>query len=231
MSPGGKYWHPTCMHHRKTQAHSDILKCRFYVGIIMTRLFLSLSLIAIFSVPAEATTFAGTYGDGTCVNGDVTASSLSVTYDATSCIGRIEGNDAAEGGDPLMGLLEDGVFGDYEWEFLGKSDDSPPAFAADHDETSGEWWLNAGDVINGPFAISFKHGSGWSAFYFESVVGVTHGAFTLPYLESGGERELSHASLFVVNQVTIPAPGGLVLFAAGLAVFAAFRRRLTSTSI
>ncbi|GAB4125330.1 MAG: hypothetical protein Kow00104_10070 [Rhodothalassiaceae bacterium] len=178
------------------------------------------------SAPVHAIEFISGYGNGTCVSGTVTASSSAMTFQADYCIGRIKGNDAASGGDPLMSLLEGGVFGDHDWTFFGKSDDPNSDIGATHDVTSGTWWLHPGLSISGPFVISFKHGNGWSAYFFESVANVRYGTFTLPWLKNGKDLALSHVSLFVGNSVPpIPLPATILLFLAGLAALPLARRR------
>lgn len=178
------------------------------------------------SAPVRAIEFISGYGDGTCVSGMVTASSSAMTFQADYCIGRIKGNDAASGGDPLMSLLEGGVFGDHDWTFLGKSDESGSGIDASHGRTSGYWWLHPGLSISGPFVISFKHGNGWSAYFFEDVMNVRYGYFQLPWLKNGKDLALSHVSLFVGSSVPpIPLPATILLFLAGLAALPLARRR------
>lgn len=189
----------------------------------------AIALMLFVASPSYATTYAGV-GDMSCLSGNVAANTSSGSVLADMCIGRMSGNDAKNGGYPLMGMLnDDDVFGDYDWVFMGKSDEGD--FYADENKKSGTWSLLSGALpINGPFAISFKHGNGFSVYFFENALAVTSGTFSLP--GSGRKNKvfaLSHASLFITTKVTsIPLPAASLLFGAGLFGYGLMRRRQKS---
>ncbi|GEQ96424.1 hypothetical protein JCM17844_00610 [Iodidimonas gelatinilytica] len=168
--------------------------------------------------------------DTSCTTGNATvvdASGVSVGF--SSCIGRISGNDAARGGALMLGMLnDDDVFGDLDWVFAGKSDSGD--FWADEGEDYGHWGLFAGLApISGPFVVSFKHGNGFSAYFFDGVTSVKGGWFSLPVTRANGRTNaLSHASLFLAQTTSIPEPLSLALFGFGLMGLVVVQRRRLS---
>jgi hypothetical protein len=176
-------------------------------------------------------------GSLSCDAGTVTAKGTNGTsYGATKCAGTYQGNDTGSG-DPLLTLLKSGsLFGEeigsWDWELSGKSDGGGGEFGLGAPETnSGEWSLNT--AIEGPFILSLKSSTSWSAYYFENLdSAITGGAFdTLGVAvnqNNGKGKGLSHASLFVASkQFTdtpetqeVPEPGTLFgLLTLGSVVF------------
>lgn len=193
---------------------------------LLAALIIGLGLNPIKSQAAEIV--AGGLGDGSCGNATVTAHEASgAVVNFKSCIGRLAGNDAKGDGDPLLLLLNDeDIFGATDWIFFGKSDGNAPAFLASNDQTSGTWslWDDAASIA-GPFVISFKHGNGFSAFFFDDLISVRGGDFALSPALSGGGRNnrvnaLSHASVFLsptTSTITaVPLPATLVFLGFGL---------------
>ncbi|GAK33388.1 hypothetical protein AQ1_01278 [alpha proteobacterium Q-1] len=186
-------------------------------------------VLGLVPVKSQATEIvAGGLGDGSCGNATVTAHEASgAVVNFKSCVGRLAGNDATGDGDPLLSLLNDeDIFGATDWIFFGKSDGNNPAFLASTDQTSGIWSLwDDTAAIAGPFVISFKHGNGFSAFFFDDLISVRGGDFALSSALSGGGRNnrvnaLSHASVFLSpttsTTVAVPLPATLVFLGFGL---------------
>lgn len=131
----------------------------------------------------------------TCSTGSVTALGLG---SATACIGSFAGNDAqGDGSGALLNQLSTGVFNDLtQWEFVGKSDEG--AFDVTNGN-SGSWNIASG--ITGPFVLSLKASTSWSAYFFEGLEDfqVFSGTWTTTGVSTnakGTARALSHATLY-----------------------------------
>lgn len=154
-------------------------------------------------------------GTLSCDAGTVTATGTNgISYGATKCAGTYEGNDTGAG-DPLLTLLNSGTLfgseiGSWDWELSGKSDGGGGEFGLGAPETSsGDWSLKT--AIEGPFILSLKSSTSWSAYYFENLdSAITGGAFdTLGVAvnsNNGKGKGLSHASLFVASKQFVDEP-------------------------
>lgn len=152
-----------------------------------------------------------------CSSGSVTAGDSS----AIACEGSFEGNDTGAG-DPLLTALNDGMFanlvGDLQWDLFGKSDENS-SFTADNGLTSGTWSVL--EAITGPFVISLKSGTSYSAYLFDGKTPVTSGTFEtlgVSVNNKGKAQALSHASLFVAqsNGSTVDVPEPATALALGM---------------
>jgi hypothetical protein len=166
---------------------------------------LAVGLLSILSLPANATN---------CSAGSVTAFGLGAS---TKCIGSFSGNDAqGDGSGALFDQLSTGVFnGLKKWQFVGKSDAG--AFKTSSGN-SGTWSIANG--ISGPFVLSLKSSTSWSAYFFEGKddLKAFQGTWNTTGVSTnrrGIAQDLSHATIYraVVDPPrpprpkTVPEPG------------------------
>lgn len=204
---------------------------------------LAVGLLSLPALPANAkpataanTTAANTTAANTtaasataCSLGSVSAFSLG---SSTSCIGSFSGNDAqGDGSGALLNKLSTGVFKDLKtWQFVGKSDESP--LFKTSAGTSGNWSIANG--ITGPFVLSLKSSTAWSAYFFENtndlkVFGGTWTTAGVSTNKQGQVQDLSHATLYRAvitppppKPKSVPEPGTMA--ALGLLAVGAFGR-------
>lgn len=157
---------------------------------------------------------------------------------ATACAGAFNGNDTGSGA-PLETKLDNGLFASYvgagDWSLVGKSDSND--FTAGS-ASNGNFDLTniASDLMSGPFVISLKASTKYSAYLFKNYDFVTNGwaglynTIGVSTNNRGIAQGLSHASVFKLNvvqqppQVKIPEPATMM----GLGVVASamlIRRR------
>lgn len=189
-------------------------------------------------VPAQASLILNQGGPTAQVT-DVKAydSNNNFLGNATLASGSYSGNDATGSGQPLLGALNDGLFGNDTWTFLGKSDEADfGPFSSNPNSTWG--FLVLDDPIDGPVALSLKAATNFSVYFFdESFTDIksfkfkTDGTALNP---QGQPQDLSHASLFAVlgngepgepGDPVIPEPTSLLVWSViGLGVYAMGRR-------
>jgi hypothetical protein len=169
---------------------------------------LSVSLLAVSAVSLSAVSAsAAAIGTVSCKSGSVTATGFG---GATACAGSFSGNDTGAG-NPLLTSLNGGLFssftGNTTWKLLGKSDAANSGFTASNGATKGSWSLL--QAITGPFVISLKSSTGYSAYFFDGKTPITSGTFNtlgVSVNKQGKAQALSHASIFVTRVNRIPEP-------------------------
>ncbi len=168
------------------------------------------SLMAAGAIAITATSsYAQAFNQTDCLLGTVTAGGNGYT----SCAGSFSGNDTGAGS-PLLTALMNGLFDGYSsaegvWSLFGKSDDQSGNVVAGS-AASGSWSIGGGQSLTGPFVVSLKGSTFYSAYLFDGDFGdVTGGNFnTLGVAQKsrGGSPGLSHASIFVFTPNTPSTP-------------------------
>ncbi|MDX2097483.1 MAG: PEP-CTERM sorting domain-containing protein [Leptolyngbyaceae cyanobacterium bins.59] len=151
-----------------------------------------------------------------CTDASVTANGFSYT----ACSGPLPGNDTGNQGTLLARLngtgafaptgLFDNIVGDRTWSLFGKSDASGDTVEADNGDAKGDWSVSG---ITGPFVLSLKTSTSYSAYLFTGLTGTIQGLFDTIGVELAGQgndptkgKDLSHASIFVASGGTTPPP-------------------------
>jgi hypothetical protein len=167
---------------------------------------------------------------GTPVSAFASSCSITDVSSSQACIGPVSGNDSAS---LLNSYNVSGAFGINQWVFAEKieADDGGPEreTAIDvgfdmlppllEEMKSGVWKLNSNIFDNfDNVALVLKAGPEFSAYLLD-------GSSTIGVWSTQGwtKKSLSHASVYVVSSVPIPA--ALWLFGSGLVGLATFSRR------
>ena len=159
------------------------------------------TLVASSLLGAAAVGFSAGEANAQWGSTDCTAGGLGL-LEYAACVTE-EGNDVGNQGTLLSGLQSGTLFSGFdtsafEWSILGKSDDKGGVLAAP-ESSSGTWSL-AGLNITGPFVVSLKAGSEYSAYYFNNVTeAISSGTFS-----TANNRDLSHMT---IATATNPNPG------------------------
>jgi len=148
----------------------------------------------------------GSFSVTNCANGSVIAGGLGFS----DCAGTFTGNDTGAG-NPLLTALMGGLFEGYSsaegtWSLYGKSDDGNSKLTAGNGLTSGTW--NVSEAIKGPFVMSLKASTFYSAYLFDNVGSFTGGTFNtsgVAQKSNGSSPALSHGSLFVFTPNAKPS--------------------------
>jgi hypothetical protein len=159
----------------------------------------------------------------------------------TSCISGV-GNDVQSGkqGEILYDQLATGVFGGLKnWSLLGKVNDGETGsnFNWTNSTSSGNkgtWSVKT--PIDGPFVLSLKSGTAWSAYYFASASAVTQGTWDTLGVVTGQKpgQALSHASIFVAPATRpqeVPEPATFVGLGLVGAASLKMRRRIQQKAV
>jgi PEP-CTERM motif len=197
-------------------------------ALVQTSL-LTVGLVSLAALPSQAAKVVNNpLPAATCASGSVSAVGLG-SY--TSCIGSFQGNDVgAQGG--LETQLSSGVFdGITDWNFVGKSDGSGVNVSGSN---SGSWSVNT--ALTGPFVLSLKSSTAWSAYFFEGldesfqVLGGQWNTLGVSTNNKGMAQDLSHATIYraVVQPPTeepTPIPEPATTAALGLVAVGAWGSR------
>ncbi|HEY9851329.1 MAG TPA: PEP-CTERM sorting domain-containing protein [Leptolyngbyaceae cyanobacterium] len=131
---------------------------------------------------------------------------------ATACAGPFSGNDTGNGA-PLETQLDNGLFASYvgagNWSLVGKSDSGD--FTAGSNSNGNFNLTNiASDLMSGPFVVSLKASTKYSAYLFKDYDFATKGwaglynTIGVSTNNRGIAQGLSHASVFKLNVVKPP---------------------------
>lgn len=102
-------------------------------------------------------------------------------------------------------------------------DITPLTFNSDGGILTGEWRILRDDVLIKYITIK----AGTSYVLFELAAGATSGVFSTAALRNNGGKQpaVSHISLWISKDVTVPEPGTLAVFGAGLMSLGGLMRR------
>lgn len=178
--------------------------------MLKIRLLISTCLLAgsIVSLPALEASAApkSSVSTASCNDGGIKVGLVGFT----SCISGV-GNDVQSGkqGEILFDQLATGVFdGIKDWSLLSKvnAGETSSNFnwsTSTSDGNKGTWSVKT--PIDGPFVLSLKSGTAWSAYYFASASAITQGTWDTLGVVTGKKpgQALSHASIFI-NPATRP---------------------------